>query len=155
MTFLDNPSAAAILDVERFATAVLPLATTPLTLNELMTLLQNGRNVYISVQDFIAAIIAQLGLVGWTYQNSNFVAASGDKVLVDTSGAPVTVTLPAPGLGHTLELVDALGTFEANNLTVLRNGGTIMGLPEDMIVDIDRAHLQLVGLDSSDWRLAS
>jgi len=47
MTILDTPSAAAPLDVERFPTAVLPKATTPLDGTELAVILQHGTNVYI------------------------------------------------------------------------------------------------------------
>lgn len=145
---LVNPSTAAVLDIEVLATAKLPLATTPLSGNELLTLLQSGRNVYISVLNFIAQYLSG----SWTVV-VNHTAVAGEKLFVDTSGGPATVTLPAfPLLSDLVSFADYGGTWGTNNLTVARNGQLIVGLAEDMIVDVNRGAFSLV-FSGVDWRL--
>lgn len=150
MTLIANPSAAFILDVERFPTGELPLATTPLAGNELMTLLQGGRNVYITVSDFIALYVGTT----WIYKNTNYVAVATNNIFVDTSGGPITITLPAAvSIGDTVRFVDYAGTWSSNPMIVARNGNTIMGVAEDMTADIDRGAFTLV-YSGGTWRLA-
>jgi len=57
-------------------------------------------------------------------QSSSFVAASNFTYLVDSSGGPITVTLPAPSLGAQFIIKDT-GSASTNNITV--SGGTIDG----------------------------
>lgn len=150
MTFVPNPSAAFILDVERFPTGELPLATTPLAGNELMTLLQGGRNVYITVSDFIALYVGTT----WIYKTTDYTAVATNNIFVDTSGGSVTINLPsAVNLGDTVRFVDYAGTWQSNPLIVARNGNTIMGLAEDMTADIARGAFTLV-YSGNTWRLA-
>jgi len=61
-------------------------------------------------------------------------AVSGAGYMVDTTSAPVTLTLPAsPAVGDRVAYMDAAGTFRTYNLTIGRNGNKIMGLSEDMV----------------------
>lgn len=70
---------------------------------------------------------------------------AGDYVLVDTSSAAVTVTLPAnPSLGDTIKLVDGAGTFSTNNLTISPNGEKIAGATGDQTTTQDRVSFELV-----------
>lgn len=146
---LINPSAAAILDVERFPTAQLPLATTPLAGNELITLLQNGRNVYLTVDDFIALFSPNV----WTYKNIAYTAVASDNLFVDTTAGSITINLPASAsIGDQVRFCDYSGNWGTNNLIVARNGNTIMGLAEDMTVGIARGAFTLV-YSGATWRL--
>ena len=52
-----NPSALTPLDVQRFATASLPIATVPLNGNEIVAIEQGGRNVYISLANLLALFV--------------------------------------------------------------------------------------------------
>ena len=85
---------------------------------------------------------------------SLMVNSSGIKTIpVDTSGGAKTITLPAsPTEGDVINFFDAKGTFDTNNLTVARNGNTIMGLGEDMVVDTKNISFGLMFINN-DWRL--
>ena len=70
---------------------------------------------------------------------------SNDRIFVDTSSATATVRLPAsPLLGDEIQFLDLTGTFDTNILTVDRNGLKIMGLTEDMTVNVKNAGFSLV-----------
>jgi hypothetical protein len=79
----------------------------------------------------------------------------GDQIIVNTSAAGVTITLPAtPALGSTVKFIDGAGTFDINNLTINRNGNTIMGDAEDMIANSKNAAFTLVFYNNTyGWRL--
>ena len=86
-------------------------------------------------------------------KTSNYTAAASDKILADTSGGSFTITLPAsPSTGDTIDIADSKGTFYTNPLTVARNGKTIMGLAEDMVVSMAGASVTLC-YNGSDWRI--
>lgn len=91
----------------------------------------------------------------WTAVTTNTTVAVGAKVLVDTSGGVVTITLPAsPVLGDEVHIIDAAGSFATNNLTVARNGNRIMGLTEDMTVSTNNTSFTLVYYNATNgWRL--
>lgn len=102
MTYVSNPSAAAILDVERFPTANLPVAVTPLSGQELMVLVQNGSNCYIQASAFagmfnFAAGVSTLGNTsGQTgLTQSRLVLAGAGQVTLsqqnDSAGATVWI----------------------------------------------------------------
>ena len=56
----------------------------------------------------------------------------------DTSGGVITLTLPpSPLIQTVISIHDATGSFELNNVTVARNGETIMNLAEDMLLDVN------------------
>lgn len=102
----------------------------------------------------VAAAATASGAAGtWTVVSSNTAAASAARYLVSTSGGAVTMTLPAaPATGTYIQFADAAGTFATNNMTIGRNGLTIMGLAEDMTVGINNASFALV-YSGSTWRL--
>lgn len=95
-----------------------------------------GGNIYSSGQ-----------LLGgpWYYTSTNYLAAAGDRLLLDTSATSITVTLPAsPTFGNIIEFIDYSGSFGTNNMTFARNGQRIMGLNEDLIVNLNYAANSLV-----------
>lgn len=64
--------------------------------------------------------------------------ANGDRLLIDTSAAAFSTSLPAsPTLGFIATFFDGCGTLNTNNLTISRNGNTINGIAEDLVVDIN------------------
>ena len=88
-----------------------------------------------------------------TYKNTDFNIAAGDNVQVDTRANPVNVTLPAnPNTGDAVHISDGGGNFASLNVTVLRNGNTIMDLADDMIVDYNNASFGL-SYNGSTWRV--
>jgi len=81
----------------------------------------------------------------WSEINTTtFDAISGSKLFVDSSTNPVQVNLPAnPSMGEEVYIVDATGTAETNAITVSRNGSKILGLDEDLIMDVNNAAVLL------------
>ena len=72
-------------------------------------------------------------------------AASNDRIFVNTSAATATIRLPAsPLLGDEIQFLDLNGTFDTNILTITRNSLKIMGLNEDMTVNVKHAGFVLV-----------
>lgn len=91
----------------------------------------------------------------WTAKTTSYTAVNGDRILVNTSAGPFTVTLPAtPSIGDTVRFIDASGTVDLNNLTIGRNGSNIMGESEDMTVSTRNAAFSLVFYNTTyGWRL--
>ena len=85
-------------------------------------------------------------------QTSNFTASSSQRYAVDTSSSTVTMTLPAsPNTGDAIFVADAGGNYATNNLTVARNGNTIMGLSQDMTVSTNNQSFGLL-YNGNTWR---
>ena len=84
----------------------------------------------------------------WQVVSTPTLAASKDALMVDTSGGPVTVTLPAtPSANDFVKFSDYAGTWDVNNLTIARNGSLIEALAEDLTVDAANVDFTLVYVD--------
>jgi hypothetical protein len=83
------------------------------------------------------------------------VAIAGQRILVDTSLFAMTIKLPvSPLVGDSIVWLDVNGSFQANNLTIDRNGHDIMNLQQDMIADINHAGFTLVYTGvTNGWKL--
>ena len=131
MTILNTPSAATPLDVERFPTAVLPKAVTPLSGNELMAILQSGTNVYVGVSDFLAIFTGGGG--------GNFSAGVSDlgntqgqtgmntKRLVLAGLAALTLSQATDALGATVSFNAPVQSEQTQNRFDLTLGGNTAG----------------------------
>jgi hypothetical protein len=89
----------------------------------------------------------------FSIQSSNFNATAGSRYGVNTSGGAVTATLPAsPATGAAIFFADAGGAYASNNLTIARNGQTIMGAASNLTVSTNN---QSVGLffNGTTWRI--
>ena len=82
---------------------------------------------------------------------------AGQILLLDTTGAAFTITLPANGkIGDRINLVDAAGNCDTNKVTVARNGHKIANLAEDLDFDIKNASLELIYTGSAyGWSILS
>tara|TARA_B100001750_G_C15169459_1_gene428467 strand:- start:59 stop:481 length:423 start_codon:yes stop_codon:yes gene_type:complete len=88
-----------------------------------------------------------------TYKNADFTITAGENVQVDTRANPVNITLPAnPNVGDAVRISDGGGNFASLNVTVLRNGNTIMDLGDDLLVDYNNASFGL-SYNGSTWRI--
>ena len=77
-------------------------------------------------------------------QASNFSAIDGNRYPCDTTSGGITLTLPAsPSAGDRIGILDISGTASANNITIARNGSSIMNLAEDMVVNVNYARFVL------------
>ena len=78
----------------------------------------------------------------FTIHTADFNATTGSRHAVDTSSNVVTATLPAsPSVGDAIFFADAGGNYHNNNLTIGRNGNTIMGSATDITVDMSNQSL--------------
>ena len=82
---------------------------------------------------------------------------AGQILLLDTTSAAFTVTLPANGkLGDRINLIDAAGNSDVNKVTVSRNGHKIANLAEDLDFDLKNASLELIYTGSAyGWSILS
>jgi hypothetical protein len=91
-----------------------------------------------------------------TNAQSPFAAAAGSDLMIDVSGGPVTIVLPAaPQLSdQPISLVHVNGNIATNPITVSRNGQNIMSLAQDMTVSDTNAALELAFSNATlGWRL--
>jgi hypothetical protein len=88
-------------------------------------------------------------------KTSSFTAETGYCYMVNTIGSAITATLPSgPQFGDVIRFIDAAGTFNANNLTLNRNGQRIQGLTENMVVSNNGAGFSLMFYNATyGWRL--
>ena len=82
-------------------------------------------------------------------------SVSLDAPASTTGGADFTITLPSSAsIGDQVKIIDAEGTFAAENLTVGRNSHKIQGATSDLVISTSGAGIALVYNDSDNgWRL--
>ena len=93
----------------------------------------------------------------WQVITSNYLAASGDRLMISTTASAVTVTLPlAPNFGDSVEFIDYGVSFGINTATIARNSELIMGFSEDLVLDLPGAANTLIysGTDQG-WKLGA
>ena len=92
------------------------------------------------------------GGVSFIRRTGNYTAVDKDGIIADTTAAPFTVNLPAsPTSGTQVHIVDG-SNWSVNNLTIGRNGATIEGVAEDLIIDIGGIYVSLV-YDGTTWQV--
>jgi hypothetical protein len=103
-------------------------------------------NVLTSNGTTWSSAAAAAGGISYTaVQTANYTAANNQGVQTNTTGGAFTVTLPtSPAVGNIVIVIDALGTWGTNNLTVGRASQNIAGLAEDLVCDINGATVTLV-----------
>jgi len=90
----------------------------------------------------------------WTKRTANYTAASGDRIIADTSGGSFNITLPAtPSTGAFVQITDG-SNFALNPLTVVANGSTIESQPENVNLDIRSVDLEFI-YDGTTWQIIS
>jgi hypothetical protein len=90
----------------------------------------------------------------WQRKTANYTAVNQDGIIADTSGGSFTITLPAnPDIGDYVVIVDG-GKWEFNDLTVARNGSTIEGVADDLILDVSDTRVDFV-YDGTTWQVFS
>ena len=127
------------------------------TLNELAAAISDDPNFYaglVSAADIVAAQTT------WLTADHNHTLTNAQlknaRLLIDSSVNTVTINLPSgPQAGEYIQIIDANGSFDTNNLTLGRNGLKIMGIDENMTVATKNANFTLVYASASQgWRIA-
>jgi len=90
--------------------------------------------------------------LSWSVKTANYTAVAGDFILADTSGGVFAITLPASPSEGDAVTIKCGSSAATNNLTVGRNGSTIMGLAENMTVSENNVEFTLV-YSGSTWAL--
>ena len=87
----------------------------------------------------------------WQQRSADYTAVSGNSIYCNSSGGPITITLPStPSTNDYVKI--ASGPFaSSNNITVAKNGSTIMTLNEDMLITDNNISVELV-YDGTTWR---
>jgi hypothetical protein len=92
------------------------------------------------------------GGITYTRITTNTTLTDKQGVVADTTGGTFTVTLPgSPAIGTQVSIVDG-NSWSDTNLTVARNGSTIEGLAEDLVLDIGGVSVHLV-YDGITWNV--
>jgi len=106
----------------------------------------NDRNISVkNIIDIIKEPIVNI--------NSDYTVNGNEYIVADTTNAAVSVTLPAtPEVNLIIKFLDGKGTFDSNSLSVVRNGNTIMGKDEDMVVNTKNISFGLM-FTNNDWRI--
>jgi hypothetical protein len=95
------------------------------------------------------------GGLTYIYTTTSVTASDKQGILADTSGGPLTVTLPAtPATGAQVVVADAGNSWAANNLTVARNSSTIGGLSANLVCNVSGVSVQFV-YDGFTWEVYS
>jgi len=106
-------------------------------LNEIMRMDGSGSGLDADLLDGKSANSFQ-PRINWKIVSTNTTALYNDGIIVNTTLSPLIVTLPSnPSIGAIIAIRDVFGTIAANNITIARGGSNIMGLAEDMTVNIN------------------
>ena len=91
------------------------------------------------------------GSISWqAVVTGNTAMVAGRGYFVDTTGTPVTMTLPASAsAGDTIAIKDYAGTFASNALTIARNSHKIQGADNNSQISTARASVVLVYIDAT------
>lgn len=79
--------------------------------------------------------------------STNYSALVNDRILANTSGGAITITLPASGtllVNDTIQIIDIGATSATNNITVARNGAKIQNVSDDLTIDTNGAIVTLI-----------
>ena len=115
-------------------------------------------NVLTSNGSAWASAAAAAGGISYTaVKTANYTAVNNDGVQTNTTGGAFTVTLPTtPAVGNIVIVIDSLGVWGTNNLTIGRAGENIAGLAEDLVCDINGATVTLVYTGATyGWNVAA
>ena len=90
----------------------------------------------------------------WEVFTANTTAVSGQQLIANTYGGIFTITLPAtPYIGNVVRITDGYD-WSINNLVIARNGSTIEGTINDILVDVRGTTVEFV-YDGATWQVVS
>ena len=104
---------------------------------------------YTVLQSTVSALQTSLSTVpsSWQIATASMTALNNDRIFVGQGG--ITITLPLnPTLGYNVTIIDGLGNAGTTNFTIARNAQRIMGLAENLVVNVNGAVARLVYVDS-------
>jgi hypothetical protein len=97
---------------------------------------------------WVDAIDVTVKIITGTYQ-----IKVGDSLAVDSTLGPYVIQMPAaPSLNEAFSCMDPTGNWATSNITVDRNGNTIDGLAENMILDLNWGKCSFI-FDGTGWAI--
>jgi hypothetical protein len=127
-----------------------------------------GGNLYTGAIRYNASLVTWEGYNGsqwtglgggnpWQSTSTSITITANDRYFVNTSGGAVTITLPAsPQTGDQVSILDLASTFDTNNCTIGRNGNKIMGLTENLVLNVEDEAITLVYTGATyGWKLTT
>lgn len=93
--------------------------------------------------------IIGISKIDWEKVSSNKEIEAEERLLIDCSSGPITLTLPAsPNDGDIVSFMHIDGDITSNTITISRNGNKIENISEDLIIDIENFKVELVYRES-------
>lgn len=105
---------------------------------------------YSTLQSTVSGLQTSLSTVPsqWEELSVSATLLNNDRVFVTNGG--ITVTLPLnPSIGYAVHVVDATGAASTNNFTIARNSEKIMGLNEDLVINVNGASVPLTYVNAT------
>lgn len=91
--------------------------------------------------------------------SGNYTAEVNDRMLINSSSAGFTVTLPTNASllqGDQIQLIDVGNSLQTNSVVVARNGSLILGAADDLTLDINGAIVTMLYTGSTyGWVMTS
>ena len=101
-----------------------------------------------------AGYTGSVGLLDWTTISANHTAANRERLMLNSSTGPFSLTLPAaPATGTYIQLTDG-ANLATHNVTIIRNGSTIENIAQDLALDTPNATFEFI-YDGSTWQVTS
>lgn len=101
-------------------------------------------------RDMFDATLKRSVIGQWVEVSSNASVGAGSNIILDTTSAEITLTLPAsPVLSDTVKIVDGAGNCSVNNCIINPNGNKIMGSTDNYVIAASRESLTLVYYNST------
>lgn len=137
-----------------FVTAVDGNVSTPGTI-------QTGGNITVGGTPTASTDATTVGYVRtkaigtWITKTANYTAVKDDFIWANTAAGLFTITLPAtPSVDDKITIGDVAGTWGTNKPVLGRNGSLIMGLAEDLTLDIKNLTVEVIYSGSTyGWRI--
>lgn len=105
---------------------------------------------YSTLQSTVSGLQTSLSTVPsqWEELSVSATLLNNDRVFVTNGG--ITVTLPLnPSIGYAVHVVDATGAASTTNFTIARNAEKIMGLNEDLVINVNGASVPLTYVNAT------
>jgi hypothetical protein len=95
-----------------------------------------------------------IGLDPWTVVSSNYTASNKNRLIADGTAGSFDITLPeTPSAGDYIQITDG-ANFNLYPITILRNGNTIEGFSENVLLDLPGSTFEFI-YDGATWHITS
>ena len=111
----------------------------------------NATNIKIAIDE----LTSKLNFISYEYITitNSYTANMMEFIYADTIGGIFTITLPiTPNINQKIAILDVIGNFSINNLTINPNGNTIMGSGSNLILSTNNEFIEMI-YTGTDWRI--